>query len=170
MKKGLLLAVLFVLGIASAKAQAFFSTDKAAFFDELTAYLNTSTSKQDRDEAAAMMQSLSEVWNTYYGSQDAATVIRLCELYHAKSGSRAYANIFNFTELVLRVPASGLSHQDVSNWLLYTESKAQKSMMVTPSGMLTCDRLQLKNALVPMWVTVEGMLACVRLEQPSHTR
>ena len=92
MKKGFLLVILlFLLGSATVRAQAFFSTDKATFFNELTAYLNTSTSKQDRDEATAMMQSLSEVWNTYYGSQDAATVIRLCELYHAKSGSRAKA-------------------------------------------------------------------------------
>ena len=57
MKKGFLLVILlFLLGSATVRAQAFFSTDKATFFDELTAYLNTSTSKQDRDEAAAMMQ------------------------------------------------------------------------------------------------------------------
>jgi hypothetical protein len=139
MKKGFLLVILlFLLGSATVRAQAFFSTDKATFFNELTAYLNTSTSKQDRDDAAAMMQSLSEVWNTYYGSQDAATVIRLCELYHAKSGARAYANIFNFTELVLRVPASGLSHQDVSNWLTYTESRAQKSMNGMEKYLASC--------------------------------
>ena len=139
MKKGLLLAILlFLLGSATVRAQAFFSTDKASFLDELSAYLNTSTSKQDRDEAAAMMQSLNEVWNTYYGSQDAATVIRLCELFHAKSAARAYANIFNFTELVLRVPASGLSHQDVSNWLTYTESRAQKSMNGMEKYLASC--------------------------------
>jgi len=139
MKKGLLLAILlFLLGSTTVRAQAFFSTEKATFLDELSAYLNTSTSKQDRDEAAAMMQSLNEVWNTYYGSQDAATVIRLCELFHAKSAARAYANIFNFTELVLRVPASGLSHQDVSNWLTYTESRAQKSMNGMEKYLASC--------------------------------
>ena len=107
MKKGILLAIsLFLFGLTTVRAQAFFSTDKTAFFDELSAYLGSATSKQDRDEAAAMMGSLSEVWNTYYNGQDAATVIRICELFHAKNVSRSYANIFNFTELVLRVPAS----------------------------------------------------------------
>ena len=148
MKKGLLLAIsLFLLGTATVRAQAFFSTDKATFLDELSAYLNSGTSKQDRDEAAVMMQSLNEVWNTYYGSQDAATVIRLCELYHAKSGSRAYANIFNFTELVLRVPASGLSHQDVSNWLSYTESKAQKSMNGMEKYLASCRSIFVEKTL-----------------------
>ena len=148
MKKGLLLiVVLFVLGIASAKAQAFFSTDKAAFFDELAAYLNTSSSKQDRDEAAVMMQNFNEVWSTYYGSQDAATVIRLCELYHAKSGSRAYANIFNFTELALRLPTCGLSHPDVSNWLAYTETKAQKSMNGMEKYLASCKAVFVEKTL-----------------------
>ena len=148
MKKGLFLAILFfLLGTATVRAQAFFSTDKATFIDELSVYLSTSTSKQDRDEAAGMMQSLFEVWNTYYDTQDAATVIRVCELYHAKSGSRAYANIFNFTELVLRVPASGLSHQDVSNWLSYTESKAQKSMNGMEKYLASCRSVFVEKTL-----------------------
>ena len=147
MKKVFLLAVLMLLGMASVRAQAFFSTDKAAFFDELSAYLNTGTSKQDRDEAAAMMQSLAEVWNTYYSSQDAATVIRLCELFHAKSAGRAYANIFNFTELVLRVPASGLSHQDVTNWLNYTDMKAQKSLNGIEKYLASCRSVFVEKTL-----------------------
>ena len=139
MKKGILLAIsLFLFGLTTVRAQAFFSTDKTAFFDELSAYLGSATSKQDRDEAAAMMGSLSEVWNTYYNGQDAATVIRICELFHAKNVSRSYANIFNFTELVLRVPASGLAHQDVSNWLLHTDARAQKSMNGIEKYLASC--------------------------------
>ena len=56
MKKGILIAImLFFLGASSAFAQAFFPTEKNAFYEKLTAYLNTATSKQERDEAAAMM-------------------------------------------------------------------------------------------------------------------
>ena len=129
MKKGLLILVLFfVLGLGDSFAQAFFSTDKATFFDELTAYLNTSTSKQDRDEAATMMNGFAEVWNSYYSSSDATTAIRVCETFHAKGGAKAYANIFNFTELLYLVPSGGLSYSDVTNWLAYTDMKVQKSM------------------------------------------
>ena len=57
MKKGILLTLLLLLtGMTVVRAQAFFSTDKTAFFDELSAYLNTGTSKQERDEAAEMMR------------------------------------------------------------------------------------------------------------------
>ena len=67
MKKGILLVLLLLsTAMATVRAQAFFSTDKAQFFDELAAYLNTGTSKQDREEAAVMMSNLAEVWNTYY--------------------------------------------------------------------------------------------------------
>ena len=57
MKKGILVVVfaLFV-GMASSFAQAFFPTEKAAFYDKLSSYLNSSTAKQDREEAAVIMQ------------------------------------------------------------------------------------------------------------------
>ena len=148
MKKGLLFAILLLMiGTTPAWAQSFFSTDKAQFFEELGAYLNTGTQKQDRDEAAVMMNNLAEVWNTYYNSQDAATVIRLCELFHAKSGPKAYANIFNFTELVLRVPACGLSHQDVNNWLTYTDAKAQKSLNGMEKYLASCRAVLVEKTL-----------------------
>ena len=128
MKKGFLIVIFcFVLGLGHAFSQAFFSTDKATFFDELTAYLNSSTSKQDRDEAAALMTGFAEVWNTHYSGNDAATAIRLYETFHKKSASRAYANIFNLTEVLYRIP-SMMSYGDVSNWLTYTDMKAQNSM------------------------------------------
>ena len=148
MKKGILLTALLLLtGMTVVRAQAFFSTDKTAFFDELSAYLNTGTSKQERDEAAEMMGNLADVWNTYYTGQDAATVIRLCELFHAKSGARAYANVFNFTELVLRVPTCGLSYQDVSNWLAYTDVKAQNSMNGMEKYLASCRGIFVEKTL-----------------------
>lgn len=129
MKKRLLFLVLLPLvGMASAWAQAFFPTEKTAFFEQLSAYLNSSSSKRDRDEAAAMMQGFGEVWNSYYNAQDAAEVIQLCEWFHSKSGVRAYADIFSFVDIVYRIPATGMTHQDVSNWLSYTHLKANKSL------------------------------------------
>ena len=139
MKKYILIGVmLFFVGVFSAEAQAFFTTEKATFPDQLSAYLNTSSSKQDRDEAAVMMREFGEVWNSNYDSQDAAIVIRLCELFHAKSGARAYPNIFNFTEIVQKLPASGMAHQDIRNWLSYTEIKANKSLTGMDKYLASC--------------------------------
>ena len=129
MKKGILIAVFsLLLGLSSTFAQAFFSTDKEAFYNDLSAYLNSSTSKQDRDEAAIIMHDFRGVWDSYYDGQEANTIIGLCELFHAKSGGRAYANIFNFVEVVQKTPTAGLSHKDVNNWLSFTDAKARKSM------------------------------------------
>ncbi|MBQ8957717.1 MAG: hypothetical protein IJ057_04365 [Bacteroidales bacterium] len=129
MKKGILIAVWLVLtSLGSAWAQAFFSTEKTAFYNELSAYLNSSTSKKDRDEAAVILKGFEGVWESYYSDAEASTVMRLCELFHAKGGGKAYANIFNFVEVVQRVPTAGLSHSDVNNWLTFTDLKVQKSM------------------------------------------
>lgn len=129
MKRGILIAVLSLLLSASAAwAQSFFPTEKDAFYEQLTAYLNTSTSKQERDEAAAMMEAFRGVWDSYYSDAEISTVIRLCELYHSKGGARAYSNVFHFVAVLQRVPTAGLTHRDVNNWLSFTESKAQNSM------------------------------------------
>ena len=146
-KRLILLSFFFLAGIVTVRAQAFFSTDKTTFLDELSAYLNTGNSKQDRDEAATMMANLTDVWNTYYTGQETASVIRICELFHAKSGSRAYANIFNFTELVLRVPTCGLSHQDVFNWLTYTDTKTQKSLNGVEKYLASCRAIFVEKTL-----------------------
>ena len=83
MKKGILIAVLsLMLGVTSVFAQAFFPTEKDAFYDQLSAYLNTSTSKQDRDEAATMMEGFRGVWDSYYADAEINTVMRMCELFH----------------------------------------------------------------------------------------
>ena len=129
MKKGILTTIfLLLLGITSGFAQAFFSTDKESFYNELSAYLASSTSKQDRDEAAVIMQAFRGPWDSYYDGTEANTIIGLCELLHAKSGGKAYANIFNFIEVVQKIPTAGLGHKDVNNWLMYTDAKVRKSM------------------------------------------
>ena len=122
MKKGILLFVIsLLLGLTPAWAQGHFSTDKTAFIGELSTYLNSSTSKQEREEAAVIMKGFDGVWNSYYSDSEANTIIGLCNLFYAKSGSRGYANIFNFVEVLQRIPTGGLTHNDVSNWLSYTK-------------------------------------------------
>ena len=126
MKKGILIAVFSLfLGVASTFAQAFFPTEKDAFYDQLLAYLNTSTSKQDRDEAAKMMKAFRGVLDSYYSDAEINTMIQLCELYHSKSGTRAYPNIFNFVDVLQRIPTVGMPHKDVGKWLHYTDAKTQ---------------------------------------------
>ena len=157
---------MFFFGVFSAEAQAFFTTEKAAFYDQLAAYLNTSSSKQDRDEAAVIMRDFKDVWNSYYDGQDAAMVMRLCELFHAKSGARAYANIFNFTEIVQKFPALGMTHQDVHNWLSYTETKANKSQTGMDKYLASC-----RSVFVDKVLSAKGnskwMLRDARIGFPS---
>ena len=63
MKKGFFVAVLVLfLGMGSVHAQTFFTMEKTAFYNELSAYLNSATSKKDRDEAAVVMQNFGVVW------------------------------------------------------------------------------------------------------------
>ena len=148
MKKGIFLAVLFFLiGVGSAWAQAFFPTEKNAFYDQLSAYLNKSTSKEERDEAAKIMQDFRGVWDSYYSDQEANTVMDLCNLFHAKSGSRAYANIFNFVEVVQKIPTAGFTHKDVGNWLSLTEAKAKKSMNGMDKYLSSCQSIFVDHVL-----------------------
>lgn len=129
MMKRILLATLFLFfGLGTLCAQDFFSTDKTAFFDELTAYLNTSTSKTDRDEAAAMMQSFGEVWNTRYSGRDVEAVVRMCNQFHAHGGNKAYFDIFTLTEILNKIPLTGMQQADVHNWISYSDQKSQKSL------------------------------------------
>ncbi len=148
MKKGILTLVFALFfGASSAFAQAFFPTEKTAFYEALTAYLNSSTSKQDRDEAAKMMQALQGVWDSYYSDSEINIVMQLCELYHSKSGARAYANIFNFVEVLQRIPTAGLPHKDVNNWLQYTASKSQKSMNGMDKYLSACQKIFAEKVL-----------------------
>lgn len=139
MKRGIIIAVLLLMvGVTASWAQAFFPTDKDAFFDKLSAYLNSSSSKKDRDEAAVIMQGFRGTWDSYYDNQEAATVIQLCELIHAKGGGRAYTNIFHFVEVLQQLPTAGLSHRDVNNWLCFTDARAQRAMTGFEKYLSTC--------------------------------
>lgn len=76
------LLIIFLLALSlSGFAQQTFSTDKTAFLEEMTAYLGSSSSKTDRDEAAAMMTGFADVWNEYYSSTDAKRLPKSAKLY-----------------------------------------------------------------------------------------
>ena len=139
MKKGILIAVfaLFV-SVASSYAQAFFPTEKNAFYEKLSSYLSSSTSKQDREEAAAIMQAFRGTWDSYYDDREATMVMDLCELLHARTGGKAYGNIFNYIEVVQKIPTAGLTHKDVNNWLCYTDAKAKKSLNGIDKYLASC--------------------------------
>ncbi len=152
MKKGILIAVFALfLGVTSAWAQAFFPTEKEAFYEQLNTYLNSSTSKQDRDEAAKIMKAFRGVWDSYYSDNEINTVMQLCELYHSKSGTKAYANIFNFVETLQGIPTAGLTHKDVGNWLRFTETKSQKSMTGVDKYLAAC-----RNVFVDKVLSAKG--------------
>ena len=139
MKKGIFLAfVILFLGVASSFAQAFFPTEKDAFYEKLSTYLNSSSSKQEREKAAAITEAFRGVWDSYYTDDEANMVMRLCELLHARSGSKAYANIFNYIETVQKFPTAGLSHKDVNNWLCLTDAKTQKSLNGVDKYLASC--------------------------------
>jgi hypothetical protein len=139
MKKGILIAVcVLFISVTTSLAQAFFPTEKNAFYDQLSTYLNSSTSKQDREEATAIMQAFRGVWDSYYDDQEANMVMSLCELLHARTGGKAYANIFNYIEVVQKIPTAGLTHKDVNNWLCYTDAKTQKSLNGVDKYLASC--------------------------------
>ena len=148
MKKGILLAILlFLIGIGASWAQTFFPTEKEAFYEGLKTYLGSSSVKQDRDEAAMIMEGFRGVWDSYYSDQEINMVIQLCEYLHSKSGGKAYANIFNLVEVLQRIPTAGLQHKDVSNWLVYTDGKARKSMNGLDKYLSSCRDLFVEKVL-----------------------
>lgn len=147
MKKHFLI-LFFVFAMGQAWAQkAFFSTEKPAFFEQLSVYLGSSTVKQERDEAAAIMKGFEGVWNSYYSDSEQNTIMQLCELLHTKSSGKPYLNIFNFVEVLQRIPTAGLTHKEVSNWLNYTDLKAKTSLNGIDKYMASCRSLFVENVL-----------------------
>ena len=148
MKKHLLsvFVALFVAFGTTWAQQPFFSTEKNAFYDQLSNYLNSSTVKQEKEEAIVIMKGFSGVWNSYYTDNEATTIIQLCELFHSKGG-RAYANIFNFVEILQTLPTAGFTHRDVGNWLTYTEAKAKKSMNGMDKYLASCRSIFIDKVL-----------------------
>lgn len=148
MKRNIFVTVLLLsLGLGYACAQDFFPTEKDAFYNQLATYLGSSTSKQDREEAATIMQGFQGVWESYYSNAEANTIIQLCERLHSKSGSKAYANIFHFVEVLQRIPTANLSHKDVNNWIVYTDAKVQKSMNGVDKYLVSCRDLFVDKVL-----------------------
>ena len=148
MKRNIFVTVLLLfLGLGCACAQDFFPTEKDAFYTQLATYLGSSTSKQDREEAAVIMQGFQGVWESYYSNAEANTIIQLCERLHSKSGSKAYANIFHFVEVLQRIPTANLSHKDVNNWIVYTDAKVQKSMNGVDKYLVSCRDLFVDKVL-----------------------
>ena len=170
MNKGILIAILLLFfGMGYAEAQAFFPTEKSAFYNQLSAYLSSSTSKQDRDEAAVVLQGFKGVWESYYSDAEANTVIQLCERFHAKSGGKTYANIFHFVEVLQRIPTANLTHKDVGNWLAFTDTKSQKSMNGMDKYLASC-----RDIFVDKVLSAKGnskwMLRDVSWSFPSRER
>ena len=148
MKRNIFVTVLLLfLGLGCACAQDFFPKEKDAFYNQLATYLGSSTSKQDREEAAVIMQGFQGVWESYYSNAEANTIIQLCERLHSKSGSKAYANIFHFVEVLQRIPTANLSHKDVNNWIVYTDAKVQKSMNGVDKYLVSCRDLFVDKVL-----------------------
>ena len=148
MKRGVIITIFFFfVCLSCAWSQSFFPSEKSAFYDQLSTYLGSSTSKQDRDEAAVIMQGFKGVWESYYSDAEANTVMQLCERLHSKSGGKAYANIFHFVEVLQCIPTANLSHKDVNNWITYTDAKVQKSMNGIDKYLASCRDLFVEKVL-----------------------
>ena len=149
MRRRILLALLFLtMGLGTLPAQDFFSVDKNAFVGELSAYLNTSTAKSDRDEAAAMIPSFAEVWNTRYGGRDVDAVVRMCNLFYTKGGNKAYYDIFTLVEILNKIPLTGMPQTDIHNWISYTDQKSQKSLSGFDKYLSACRSVFVDKVLV----------------------
>ena len=97
-----------------------FTHDRSRFLEELKDYLVSSTSKEDRAAATVMMQAFEPVWRDRYGSEEATLAMEMCDRILTKSGGRAYANLFAFTNAMLHAPENGMSRDDLRRWLSYT--------------------------------------------------
>ena len=93
------------------------------------------------------MKGFEGVWNSYYSDSEVNTIIGLCNLLHAKSGGKGYANIFNLVEVLQRIPTGGLTHSDVNNWLVFTNAKAQKSMNGVDKYLASCRNIFVDKVL-----------------------
>ena len=124
MKK--LVAVLvacFVLTVLGHAQNARFTADKTQFLQELKAYLATASSKEGKAAAEKLMTDFEPVWNTRMDAASCEKAIALYELMRSKTGSRAYDNIFAFTESILQASQSGFRQDDLSRWMGYTYNR-----------------------------------------------
>lgn len=156
-------AIVFVMAVNGFSQGTHFSTDKTQFFEELRAYLSSATSKEDKKAAEAMMLDFQGVWNDYYGLDESAMAIQLYETMRAKSGNRAYYNLFTFTEALLSAPQSGLRRDDLHRWLSYTVKKYGNRPMKIDSYLKSCRDLFLERVVcekgVTQWIAQDAVLS-----------
>lgn len=119
----ILLTVFLALGKLGLAQNRAFSSDRDAFFEELNAFLCSATSREDRAEAERVMSEFRGVWNNHYDDAEAAQAIGFYELLRSRTGNRAYANIFHFTEVLLAAPYQGMAKSDVDRFLTYTVNR-----------------------------------------------
>lgn len=124
-----------------------FSTDKDAFFEELNAYLGSSTSKDDKAEAERMMSEFRGVWNNHYDPAEAALAIDLYELMRCKTANRAYYNIFTFTEILLTAPYNGMTKGDMNRFLAFTNHRFAKRQTQMDKYLKSCRDLFVDHVL-----------------------
>ena len=123
MKRLLILLVVLALGKSALAQNRPFSSDRDAFFEELTVYLGSATSRADRAEAERLTNEFRGVWNNHYDDAEAAQAIGLYEILRSRTGNRAYYNIFSFTEVLLAAPYNGMTKADLDRFLAYTDHR-----------------------------------------------
>ena len=115
-----------------------FSTDKDTFLEELNVYLTSTTSKEDKAEAEAVMSEFRGVWNLHYDAAEATLAMGLYELMRSKTGNRAYYNILNFTEVLLHAPYCGMTKSDLNRFLTFTSQRFAKRQNLMDKYLKSC--------------------------------
>ncbi len=115
--------IMLVFCLTGFSQQKYFPEEKSAFFEQLKTYLASSSSKEDKASAEAMMQDFENVWKQDFGPDDTQKAIAFYEMMHAKSGARAYYNIFTFTEMLMEARKSGMGRDDLHRLLAFTVNK-----------------------------------------------
>ena len=142
----LLITVFAIAGNAFPQSNPF-STDKDTFLEELNAYLTSATSKEDKAEAEAVMSEFRGVWNNHYDPTEASLAMGLYELMRSKTANRAYYNIFNFTEILLRAPYNGMTKSDLNRYLTFTSQRFAKRQTQMDKYLKSCRDLFVDHVL-----------------------
>ena len=157
-----IIAIVFAMAGNGFSQGTHFSTDKAQFYEELKAYLTSATSKDDKKAAEQLALDFQGIWNDHYGPEESAMAIQLYETMRAKSGNRAYYNLFTFTEALFYAPQSGLHREDLRRWLNFTNRKYGNRPMKIDSYLKSCrdlfaDRVVCERG-VTQWIVQDAVL------------
>jgi hypothetical protein len=156
-----LLLLVWGCSLVGTAQEKHFTHDKTKFMGELKAYLTTAASKEDRAAAAVLMQALEPVWRDRYDASAAALAMEMGEQILAKSGGRAYANLFGFADALLHAPDNGMTREDLYRWLSYTKRQygtrqAQLEKYLNRCRALFTDRI-LDEKGVTQWVALDAV-------------